>query len=197
MKKRILSLILALVLVFGVALVPSVGTNAASKNTTLTLKNKSVAVTFTVKKAQRTAAAKDLNKFLGTTVKSGKSFVVVINGKKYKATNKKGTIYVAGNKLTDFVNSRGALTEKTSIQVKVNFKNVVRLMTLAKKSSFKYTVKVGKATIKNVKVTGKKMTFTGNGKKFTATIKSGKIVLTGNQSKTAFVKNLKKAGVVK
>ena len=195
MKKRILSLILALVLVFGVALVPSVGTNAASKNTTLTLKNKSVAVT--VKKAQRTAAAKDLNKFLGTTVKSGKSFVVVINGKKYKATNKKGTIYVAGNKLTDFVNSRGALTEKTSIQVKVNFKNVVRLMTLAKKSSFNYTVKVGKATIKNVKVTGKKMTFTGNGKKFTATIKSGKIVLTGNQSKTAFVKNLKKAGVVK
>ena len=200
MKKRLLSLILALVLVIGVAVVPSVGAEAASsKNTTLTLKNKSVAITFTVAKAKRNAAATALNKTLGATVKTGKSFVIVINGKKYKAINKKGTIYVAGIKLTEFVKTRGALTSKTSITVKANFKNIFRVMSLSgKTASFNYTIKVGKATIKNVKITkGKKMTFTGNGKKYTATIKSGKIILSGSHSKDAFVKNMRAAKVIK
>ena len=76
MKKRILSLILAIVLVFGVAIIPSVGAEAAGKNTTLSLKNKSVDVTFVIAKDKRDAAAKDLNKILGITVKKNSKFVI-------------------------------------------------------------------------------------------------------------------------
>ena len=198
MKKRILSLILALVLVFGVAIVPSIGAEAAGKKTSLSLKNKSVKVTFVVAKKDRSKAASDLNKILGTTIKKNSKFVIVVNGKKYQAINKKGTIKVAGMSLKEFVETRGELTDKTELTIKANFRNILRLMKLSgKTATFKYEIKVGKASIKNAKVTkGKKLTFTGNNKKYTATLKNDGIILDGNHAKDAFVKNMIKAGVV-
>lgn len=198
MKKRILSFILALVFVFGVAIIPSVGAEAAGKNTTLSLKNKSVDVTFVIAKDKRAAAAKDLNKILGITVKKNSKFVIKLNGKRYQATNKNGNITVAGMKLTEFVKSRSELTDKTELTIKANFRNIFRLMSLSgKTASFKYEIKVGKASIKNAKITkGKKMTFTGNGTKYTATIKGEKVILKGKHKSDKFVKNMIKAGVV-
>ena len=130
MKKRILSLILAIVLVFGVAIIPSVGAEAAGKNTTLSLKNKSVDVTFVIAKDKRDAAAKDLNKILGITVKKNSKFVIKLNGKRYQATNKNGNITVAGMKLTEFVKSRSELTDKTELTIKANFRNIFRFVTV-------------------------------------------------------------------
>jgi phosphotransferase system HPr-like phosphotransfer protein len=197
MKKRILSLILALVLVFGVAVAPSAGVDAASKKTYtgVILKSKQASVKFTIAEAKKASAASSLNKILGVTVKSGKSFAITIDGKKFTATNKSGTIYIGSKKLVDVIK---ASKKNPSITVKTNIKSVLKLVKLSgKTASFSYTVKIGSATIKNIKVKkGKTVTFKGNGKSYTAVIKSGNIYLKGSHKTDKFVKNLKKAGIV-
>ncbi|MBO4592420.1 MAG: hypothetical protein J5684_07685 [Eubacterium sp.] len=199
MKRRIFSFVLALAFILGV-MVPFTESEAASrKNTTIYLKNQSVNVTFSIAKEDRQTAAKALSKALGASIKNGRSFYIRVNGKRYKALNKKGTIWISGVKLKDFVAKKGKNTDQTEITLKANFINIFRIAALSgKTASFKYTMTVGKATIKNVKITkNKKFVFTGNGKKYTASVQKGKIILLGDHEKDAFVKNMKNAGVIK
>ncbi|MBR6404105.1 MAG: hypothetical protein IKS48_12030 [Eubacterium sp.] len=199
MKKRIFSFILSLILVLGL-IGPAGSVGAASKkNTTITLQNKSVNVTFSIDKKERITAAKALSKALGASIRNGRSFYIRVNGKRYKALNKKGTIWISGVKLKDFVAEKCKNTDQTKITLKANFLNIFKIAALSgKTASFKYTMTVGKATIKNVKIVrSKKFVFIGNGKKYTASIRKGKIILLGEHSKDAFVKNMKNAGVIK
>ena len=199
MKRRIFSYILTLAIIVSV-LVPFTESEAASsKKTTIYLKDNSVNVTFSIAKADRQTAAKALSNALGASIKNGRSFYIRVNGKKYKALNKKGTIWISGVKLTDFVAKKGKNTDQTKITLKANFINIFKIAALSgKTATFNYTMTVGKATIKNVKITkNKKFVFTGNGKKYTASVQKGKIILLGDHEKDAFVKNMKKAGVIK
>ena len=205
MKKKLLSLVLALLLVVGVAAVPSMSADAAGKKqkyTRIEFKNKAVPVTFVVKKADREKAANDLNKALGIVLK--KDINLTINGRSFVATNENGTIYCENDKLgkktlVEYVKAIDA--SKTSIQIKTNPVKFLKAVKVAGKANYKFTIKVGTAKFSNVKLyKNGKITFNG-GTKFKQTgYISGKYLYIKkvNKKGTAkFFKNLKKAKVVK
>lgn len=203
MKKRVLSLLLALVLVFGVAVVPSIGAEAASKKvvyTKFTLKTKKTTpLTFTVTAKNKVTAAKQLSNILGVITKNKAKFKVKIDGKKATIQNKKGTIYVGKKTLENYVETQTSTT-KTKVKITYNaeFKKVLKGVSLAGKSGkYKYSIKVGAVTFKNIKVKKGKITFVESNKTRTAVIKKGVIYIKGNVTKAKFVKKLKTNGVLK
>lgn len=197
MKKRVLSLILALLLALTVAGVPSVS-EAKTKKTTYTrvyTANKTLTYKFTVKKAKRKDAATKLNKVLGISTKAGSKFTIKINGKKYTAQNKKGTIYIGKKKLVKFITS--SKSKKTTIAVKLNLKKALKLVALTGNGTYNYTMKIGKVSVTKVKVTKSNIQFTANKKTFKATVnKDGNLIIKGNVKNSAFVKNAVKAKAV-
>ena len=207
MKKRLLSLVLALVLVLGVAVAPSFNADAASKvkYTKLTLANKDVDVEFFVLENKRDLAAKNLEKTLNAILKKNSSFTITVNIKgedktftaKKSGKQGKGSIKVDGKKLSTFIKDNAG--NDTSIVVKVNLKKALGLVKLAKKSAaYGFREEIKSVEFKNLKISKKnKLTFKGNGKKMTAYIKGGAIYIKGDQRKSKFVKNLKAEGVVK
>ena len=207
MKKRLLSLVLALVLVLGAALAPSFGSDAASKTkyTKLTLNNTDVDVEFFVLEEKRDLAATNLEKTLNAILKKNSSFTVTveIKGEKQTFTAKKtgkqgkGSIKVDGKKLSTFIKDNAG--NDTSVIVSVNLKKALGLVKMAKKSAaYGFREEIKSVEFKELKISKKnKLTFKGNGKKMTAYIKGGAIYLKGDQRKSKFVKNLKKEGVVK
>ncbi len=204
MKKRILSLLLAVILVFGVAIVPGFGTDAAAKKakyTRLTFADTNSDVTFTISEADRTAAASQLSTVLNNMLKKGSTFIVTVNKKEYTAKKVgkqgKGSIQVNDQALTDFIAANKG--KATSVTVSVNVKKVLSLSALAKKGSkYGYSISVGDATFTDLKISKKnKITFNGNGKAFSGYLKNGKLYLAKNRKNAKFVKNLKNAGVVK
>lgn len=197
MKKRIFGLLLALALILGVVSVPKFDSDAASQYyRRVKLQSKDVNVTFVVEKADREVAAKKLSKALGVVVKKGKNFNMIINGETVKVQNTKGTIYVDGKTLVDFV--KASASEKTSITIKTNLNKVLTLAKISGKGNYKYTIKVGGAVFKNVKVyKSGKITFKANtAKTQIAYIKGGYLYVRG-KTQTKFVKKLIKSGVVK
>ena len=202
MKKRLVSLILALVLVFGAVAAPAFTSNAAKKvtYTKIALKSVQSEVDFYVPKTKRATAAKNLAKTLNAVLPKGKTLAVKVNGKSYTAKKTgaqgKGNIYVGSTKLADFIAANGSAS--TNVTVKVNLKKAVKLVKLAKKTgSYGYAINVTDAEIKSLKVAkSNKITFKGNGAKFTAYVKGGYVYLKGNKKSSKFVKNLKKAGAV-
>ena len=205
MKKRILSLLLAMVLVFGVAVVPSVSADAAGKKakyTRIEFKNKAVPVTFIVKKADREKAANDLNKALGIILK--KDMSLTINGKSFDVTNEDGTIYCENDKLgkktlVEYVKSVDAA--KTSITINTNPVKFLKAVKVAGKCSYKFTIKVKTAKFSNVQLyKNGKITFKGGTSYKQTGYVSGKYLYIKkvNKKGTAkFFKNLKKAKIVK
>ena len=205
MKKRILSIVLALIVVFGVIAVPSVSADAAGKKqkyTRIEFKNKAVPVTFIVKKADREKAANDLNKALGIILK--KDMSLTINGKSFDVTNEDGTIYCENDKLgkktlVEYVKSVDAA--KTSITINTNPVKFLKAVKVAGKCSYKFTIKVGTAKFSKVQLykSGKITFYGGTNYKQTAYV-SGKylyIKKVNNKGTAKFFKNLKKAKVVK
>ncbi len=203
MRKKIVSLILAVLLVFGACFASVSEAEAAgkAKYTKLTLGNVTTVVTFNVVEAQRALAADNLSKVLNTTLKKGKSFAITVNGKVFTAKKQgkpgKGNVYVGSQTLKDFILANKG--KSTSVKVSVNIKKAVSFMKLTKKkSAYGYRVDIGGANVTNLKINKKnKITFKGNGKKMTAYVKGGAVYIKGNAKNTAFVKELKKAAVVK
>ena len=207
MKKRLLSLVLALVLILGVAVAPSFGANAASKTkyTKLTLNNTDVDVEFFVLEDKRDLAATNLSKTLNAILKKNSTFTITVEvkGEKQTYTAKKtgkqgkGSIKVDGKKLDAFIKENAG--NDTSVIVSVNLKKALGLVKMAKKSAaYGFREEIKSVEFKELKISKKnKLTFKGNGKAMTAYIKGGAIYLKGDQRKSAFVKNLKKEGIVK
>ncbi len=205
MKKRILSLLLAVILVFGVAVVPGVGADAAAKKikyTRLTFADVNSNVTFEIAEANRAAAANQLHTVLNNMLKKGTTFVVTVNKKDYTATKTgkqgKGSVTVSDGKTTQtldafIVANKG---KATSVTVSVNVKKVLNAAKLAKKkANFGYSIKVGDAVFSDLKISKKnKVTFNGNGKAFAGYLKNGKLYVKKNRTNSKFVKALNKSG---
>ncbi len=205
MKKRIISLLLALVLVFGVV-GPAMGANAATKKTTskkvvytkLTLRDKQTTpIKFTVSAKTKVTAAKKLNGLLGIITKSGSKFKVKIDGKKATIQNKKGTIYVGKKTLVKYVKGTKTKSTKVSITYNAELKKVLKGINLAGKGNYKYSIKVGSVTIKNIKAKKGSMTMTINNAKRTVIVKKGVIYMKGDHTKSNIVKRLIKSKLVK
>ncbi|MBO4864161.1 MAG: hypothetical protein J5517_07335 [Eubacterium sp.] len=203
MKKRLLSLVLALALIFGV-IAPAASADAAAKKryTKLTFaKGVTTEVEFFVLEEKRELAAKNLTKTLNAMMKKNSTLTITVGEKDYtvKKTGKqgKGKIMVGDQTLAAFIKANTG--KSTYVTVKVDLKKAFSYVKMAKKAAaYGFRVEVNDAYFQNLKISKKnKITFTGNGKKFTAYIKGGKVYIKGGQVKSSFVKELKKAGVIK
>ena len=207
MKKRLLSLVLALALILGV-IAPVASANAAGKTkyTRLTLASGvETEVNFFVLEDKRELAAQNLTKTLNSVMKKGSSFTIYVNGKEYtaKKTGKqgKGKIMVGDQTLADFIKANEG--NSTWVTIKVDLKKALSYVKMAKKAAtYGFRQEINDAKFKKIKITKKnKITFkgyvSGTEKTFTAYVKGGKIYLKGDQRKSEFVKELKKDGVIK
>ena len=205
MKKRLLSLVLALALILGV-IAPVASAEAAAKKryTKLTFaKGVTTEVEFFVLEDKRELAAKNLTKTLNAMMKKNSTLTITVGEKEQQYTVKKtgkqgkGKIMVGNKTLADFIKENTG--KATYVTVKVDLKKAFSYVKMAKKAgAYGFRVEVKDAYFQNLKFTkSNKITFTGNGKKFTAYIKGGKVYIKGGQTKSSFVKELKKAGVIK
>ena len=210
MKKKLLSMVLALALVLGVVAVPAFSSDAASKATytKVTMNDAATDLTFVVSSAKREKAAKALNSLISDYMPKGTNFQLTINGVEYTAykytKQGKGNVYVwpSAEEKTDngltLVNlikaNEGTSTEVT---VSVNLNKAFKIVKIAKKKvSYGYTVKFGSSKVTNFKMTKKKlMSFKYNGKAYTGYLYKGNLYVKGNKVKA--LKGLKTDGVAK
>ena len=204
MKKRIISLLLALVLVFGVV-GPAMGADAATKKSTkkvtytkLVLRDKQTTpIKFTVSAKTKATAAKKLKGLLGLITKNGAKINVKIDGKKATIQNKKGVMYVGNKTLVKYVKGTKTKSTKVSITYNAELKKVLKGINLVGKGSYKYSIKFGSVTITDIKAKKGSMTMKINKAKRTVIIKKGVIYLKGDLTKSNLVKRLIKSKLVK
>lgn len=207
MKKRIISMLLALAIVFGVIAVPAFDSSAASKKAQVYTKivlasNKKTNVTFTVTKGNKSKAAAQLNTLFARMLPKSKTLDCTVNGKVAKITSDGKNTYVTVNGTKTALKAYVKATAKTKAKVEITFnantKKVLSALSLAKNGKYTYGVKIGGASLKSFKTKKGYFFFKAYGKsEKQGYIKNGVLYVKGDVVKSQFVKALKKSGTVK
>ena len=206
MKKRIISMLLAFVFVFGVIAVPSVDAQAASKKsqvyTKITLsKNVKTDFTFTVTENNKNKAAAELNTLFARMLPKKATLSCKINGNDAKITSDGKNITVTIGDKSDSLKSCVKKSVKNkqvcTITFNANTKRILTALSFAKNGKYTYGVKVGNATLKSFKTKKGNFFFKAYGGERQGYVKNGVLYVKGDVSKSKFVKLLKKQGTVK
>ena len=208
MKKRLLSLLLALVVVFGVIAVPSFNSEAASKKvkyTKITPAKTNTAFTFTVTEKTKVKSAKQLNSVLVAMLPKNQSLSVRIDGVGAKITNKGKNIFVKvgdgpSKSLVSYV--KATKTTKTSVSLTYNAsaKKIFKAISIVKssKASTNMGFKIGKAEFKVISLKNGELFFKAYGKTYRqGYFKDGSFYVKGDISKSRLDKTMKKDGTIK
>ena len=207
MKKRIISMLLALVIVLGVIAVPAFDSQAASKKksqvyTKIVLaNNKKTEITFTVSQKNKNKAAADLNTLFARMLPKTAKLTCKINGKAAVISSDGKNVYITvdgkESKFKALVKATAKNKQVCEVTFNANTKKVLSALSLAKNGKYTYGVKIGKATLKSFKTKNGKFFFKAYGNEREGYISKGVLYVKGDVAKSAFIKVLKKQGTVK
>lgn len=206
MKKRITSMLLALIILIGAFAVSfeSEAAGKAEKYTKIVLSNnKTTDFTFTVTEKNKGKASVELNTLFSRMLPKKIALNAKINDKKAKITTNGKTVYIefteSGKKksLKKFLDSSARKKHVVTITFNANVKKVVKALSFSKGGKYTYGVKIGQVPIKTFKIKKGNIYFKAYTKERTGYIKNGVIYVKGDIVKSKFVKKLKKQGTVK